>query len=161
MIQVLTRYSAFSWEPLTCSPYVLTQADPHRVFPTGGMGEVPPKDKNLLISPTGKFSPIDSPTKFLSPHQMTIVIIQENFIFSSCTIFILTSYSLYTQVMLILILINVQYLQNVVFGFEKSSNDQNHSSSSSCHPNKKISLAKLPIPPPLNAIWKTVSRIKF
>ena len=36
---------------------------------------------------------------------------------SSCTIFVLTSYSLYTQVMLILLLINVQYLQNVVFSF--------------------------------------------
>ena len=33
----------------------------------------------------------------------------------------LTSCSLYTQVMLILILIKVQYLQNVVFDFEKGS----------------------------------------
>ena len=31
------------------------------------------------------------------------------------------------QVMLILILIDVQYLQNVVFSFEKGSNSQNHS----------------------------------
>ena len=35
----------------------------------------------------------------------------------SCTIFILISYSLYTQVMLILI--DVQYLQKAVFSFEK------------------------------------------
>ena len=53
----------------------------------------------------------------------------ENFIFGcshcTCTVFILTSYSLYTQVMLVLILIDVQYLQNVVFSFEKRLNGQN------------------------------------
>ena len=53
----------------------------------------------------------------------------KNFIFScsnrSCTVFILTSYSLYTQVMLIIILIDVQFLQNVVFSFEKGANGQN------------------------------------
>ena len=36
--------------------------------------------------------------------------------------------------MLILVLINVQYILNVVFSFEKGSNDQNHSSSDSHHP---------------------------
>ena len=36
----------------------------------------------------------------------------------------LTSYSLYTQVMLMLILIDVQYLKNVGFCFEKHSNGQ-------------------------------------
>ena len=41
----------------------------------------------------------------------------------------ITSYSLYTQVKPILILINVQYLQNVVFGLEKGSNSQNQFSS--------------------------------
>ena len=51
MIQALTKYFVFSLEPLICSPYVLTQANPHRVFPTGGMGEVPPVDENLLILP--------------------------------------------------------------------------------------------------------------
>ena len=35
------------------------------------------------------------------------------------TIFILISYSLYPQIMLILILINIQCLQKVVFSFEK------------------------------------------
>ena len=35
------------------------------------------------------------------------------------TFFILPSYSLYSQVMLISILINVQYLKNIVFSFEK------------------------------------------
>ena len=38
------------------------------------------------------------------------------------TIFILTSYSLYTQVMLILIFINIQNLQKVVLSFEKGLN---------------------------------------
>ena len=49
------------------------------------------------------------------------------------TIFILTSYSLYTQVVLILILINVQYWQNVAFNFEISSSGQIHSASGSHH----------------------------
>ena len=40
--------------------------------------------------------------------------------------------------MLILILIDVQYLQKVVFCFEKGSNGQNHSSSASHHHIKKI-----------------------
>ena len=48
--------------------------------------------------------------------------------------------------MLIFILINVQYLQNVVFHFEKGSNGQNHSSSGSNHPIKK-SPANFHIPP--------------
>ena len=42
-------------------------------------------------------------------------------------------YSLYTQVKLILISINVQFLQNVVFNFEKGPNGQNHSFSGSHH----------------------------
>ena len=40
--------------------------------------------------------------------------------------------------MLILILIDVQYLSKVVFSFEKGPNGQDHSSSSSPHPIKKI-----------------------
>ena len=46
----------------------------------------------------------------------------------SCTIFNLTSYFLYTQVMLLLILTDVQYLQKVVFSFEQGLNGQNNSS---------------------------------
>ena len=46
----------------------------------------------------------------------------------SCTIFIFTSYSLYTQAMLILILIGVE--------FERGSNSHNHSCSSSHYPTK-------------------------
>ena len=65
------------------------------------------------------------------------VITLKNFIFScnhcSYTAFILTLYALYTLVMSVFILIDVQYLQNVVFSFENSSNGQNHSSSVSNH----------------------------
>ena len=40
--------------------------------------------------------------------------------------FFLTSDSLYTRVMLILKIIDLQYLQNVVFSIQKGSNGQNH-----------------------------------
>ena len=56
----------------------------------------------------------------------------------ACTIFVLISYSFHTQVMLILILIDVQYSQNVVFSFAKGLNCQNHFSSGSHHPVKKL-----------------------
>ena len=107
----------------------------------GRWGESPPLAENLLIpSPPGKihpnrFSPSDSyltHQRFTPPLNNNFhVITNKNFIFScrdcSCIIFILTLYSLYTHVMLILILINVPYLQNAVFSFEKGLNDQNHS----------------------------------
>ena len=47
--------------------------------------------------------------------------------------------------MLILILMNVRYLQNVAASFEKGSNGQNHSLSDSHHPTK-IHPAKRSIP---------------
>ena len=50
-----------------------------------------------------------------------------------CSIFVLMSYSLDTQVMSILILIDVQYSQNAVFRLEKCLSFQNHSSSGSIH----------------------------
>ena len=107
----------------------------------GRRGESPPLAENLLIpSPPGKIHPSRfSPSHSYLTHQRFTpplnnnfhVITNKNFIFScrdcSCIIFILTLYSLYTQGMLILILINVQYLQNAVFSFEKGLNDQNHS----------------------------------
>ena len=40
-------------------------------------------------------------------------------------------YIFYTQVILIVVLTDVQYLQNVVFNFERDSNSQNHFSSDS------------------------------
>ena len=80
---------------------------------------------HLENPPSGFYSP--PPLKVHSPllNNNLRVITQKNFIFScshcTCT-------SLYTQVMLIWILINVRYLQNVVFSFEKDSNGHNHSS---------------------------------
>ena len=62
----------------------------------------------------------------------------ENIIFSCshcyCTTFVLVSYSLDTQVMLILILIGMPYSKKAVFNFEKVLNPQNHSSSGSLDP---------------------------
>ena len=46
--------------------------------------------------------------------------------------------------MLISILINVQYLQNVAFSFEKDSSDQNHSLSDSHHPIEQSPQADFP-----------------
>ena len=49
--------------------------------------------------------------------------------------------------MLILILIDVQYLQNVSFSFEKGPYGQSHSSSDTHHPIKIPPPAKFPNPP--------------
>ena len=95
----------------------------------------PPIVENLFTSPTWKNPPSRLPppkvNSYLPPASLNInihLIIQKNFIFScrhsSCTIFILISYSLYTQVMLILILIDVQYLQNFALSYEKGLNGQ-------------------------------------
>ena len=63
--------------------------------------------------------------------------------------------------MVILILIDVQYLQKVVLSFEKDLNDQNHSSSGSRHPIKIPPSGGDSPHPPLNAIWKTLpSKLK-
>ena len=101
-----------------------------RVFPTGGMGGV------HFTSQKFAHSPLPSPPKVNSTQQKI-----KNVIFScshsSCTIFVLISYSFETQIMLILILIIVQYSQNAVFSFEKILNRQNHSSSGSYHLVKK------------------------
>ena len=60
--------------------------------------------------------------------------------------------------MLIVILVDAQYLQNVVFSFEKGLNGQNHSLWHSPPPTKKIFQAELGDSPlPLNAIWKTMN----
>ena len=67
--------------------------------------------------------------------------------------FILTSYSLYTQVIPILISIDVQYLQNVVFGFEKGSKGQNHSLSDSQHPIKKSLKQPFPFLHPISPYY--------
>ena len=114
---------------------------------------MPPLEKILLQQPPS--------TKFLFPlikglspatplpTQITIFLLElhKGFIFScshcSCTIFILNLQYLYIKVMLSLILINVKYLQNLVFSSEKSSNVQNHSLSDSHHSIKKFPLQNL------------------
>ena len=84
-------------------------------------------------------------------------------VIASMQFFFLTPYFLYTQVMLILVLMDVQYLQNVVI-FQKGSNCQMHFSLDSNHPIKKSphpSKIYFPhvggiSPAPLNTIWKTL-----
>ena len=57
-----------------------------------------------------------------------------------------------------LILIILQYLQNVVFSFEKDSSGQNHSLSDSHHSIEKSPLANFPSLLPLNTIWNILGR---
>ena len=91
---------------------------------------IPPHQRFVLPHPT-----LSKTIFILEPHK--------DFIFScshcSCSIFIWNLFSLYIQVMLILILIDVQYLQNLVCSFEKGSNVQNHSLSESHSSMKKFS----------------------
>ena len=57
--------------------------------------------------------------------------------------------------MLILILINVLYLKNVVFSFEKGSIGHSHSLLHSNLPIEKSPRANFPSPLPITTIWKT------
>ena len=105
---------------------------------------------SFSLPPHGKIpSFVESPTKFLSPSTKYQIPCFYLFSCSHCcyNIFlfsILTLYSsLYTQAMLILILINVHWLQKVVSSFEKGSNSQNHSSSDSHNPIKNFSYRKI------------------
>ena len=91
----------------------------------------------------------NNPSSSKLPHQIFIFLphqtrVFKNFIFScrhcSCTIFVLTLYSLYARFMLILVLMDIQYLQNIGFSFKKSLSDQNHSSSNSYHMTKISSI---------------------
>ena len=71
--------------------------------------------------------------------------------------------------MLILILIDVQYLHKAAFSFEKGSNCQNHSSSGSLHMVKQSPHPLLPSKisdfphwgncPTHTAIWKTLQKV--
>ena len=79
------------------------------------------------------------------PHQLKICSFLH---YSSSSIFVLISYSLDTQVMLILVLIDVQYSQKAVFSFEKGSNCQNHSSSDFLNLVKKSPPSKISNPRP-------------
>ena len=60
------------------------------------------------------------------------------------------------MVMLTVVLIDVQYIQNVVFSFEESSNCQNQSWSYSHHLIKKSPQQIFSFPLPFNDIWKTL-----
>ena len=109
-------------------------------FPYWGDGGSSPTSRKFAQPPTWKkSSPVDS-TKFLfRPHQRLIyVITNKNFIFNcshcSCTIFILTSYSLYTQGHANFDFNRCSIVTEVLFSFEKDSNGQNHSSLGTHHP---------------------------
>ena len=102
-------------------------------FPYWEDGKVLPPTKNLLIHPL--------PTKFLFPPTKSQFNPIKKTPFLAVVIapvpFFEISYSFETKIMLILILIDVQYLQNAVFSFEKFSISQNRSSSGSHHLAKK------------------------
>ena len=97
----------------------------YRVFPTGEMGESPNQQKICLFTPPHQIFILShqksiQPNKKIKTSFLAVVIASVPF---------LISYSFETQIMLILILIDVQYPQNAVFNFEKFSSCQNHSSS--------------------------------
>ena len=100
----------------------------------GGWGS-PPPTKNLPIHPPPHHIFISSHQKSMQTNKkirmefLDVVIAPVPFFFNS--------YSFETQIMLILILIDVQYSQNAVFSLEKFSNRQNHSSSGYHHLLKK------------------------
>ena len=107
-----------------------------------------PTGQNLLIHPAPhNESPSRLRPKVHPPHKTTIFVLKsnKNFIFS-------------LQVMLTLILINVQYLQNVVFSLENGSSSQNHSLSYSHYLIERFPLAKFPISLFLNATRKTLDK---
>ena len=86
---------------------------------------------NFLLPPPKATQP--PPPTPRPPYEITIFMLwgKNNLIFSrshcSYSIFVLPSHTLHTQVMLILILINAQYLQIVACSFAKCFNDQKHS----------------------------------
>ena len=99
--------------------------------------------------PPNRLLPLPPNVYPLPHHYATIFKLQpdKNSIFSwshcSYSIFVLISYSLDTQV----ILIDVQYSQEAVFSSEKGSKCQNHSSSGSLQLVKKFPPVKFPIGP--------------
>ena len=119
-------------------------------------GESPPHQRSIT---TKGQSPVLHKFSCYNP-------LKTSFLAAFCIHYTCTNiYSLYTQFMLILILIDVHYLQNIVFNFEKCSNGQNHSSSSSHHHINKIPSSKISYSSPLggvssilNTIWKTPVR---
>ena len=118
---------------------------PHQIF----IPPTPPK-VNPPLNNNFKLSPNSNKNSILSCSQC------------SCTIFVLILYFLDTQVILILVLIDVEYSQKAYFSFEKGMIGQNNSSSGSHHPVKKFPCKisdSLPhwggiSHPFLTAIWK-------
>ena len=117
----------------------------------------PPVPTKFLSLPTKTQSSSPSSTKWDSSSYnpmktsfLAVVIVPVPFLFFD------------VQVMLILILIDVQYSQNTVFSFGKGSNSQNHSSSGSRHPGKKIPPSKISdFPHPLTLFGKPRIQGKF
>ena len=131
----------------------------------GGMGELTPLAKNLLLPHTWKSSP--NQILFL-PHQKSIRLFKWTFssynlmktsflavVIAPVPFFVLISHSFETQAMLILILIDVKYSHNAVFSFEKAWKCQNHCSSGSHHLVKKKS------PQQCSILFDTKSEILF
>ena len=108
----------------------------HRVFRTEGDRGSPPHQAKIYSFPPPRKSPNFYPARTKQQFS-SYNLIKTVSIFScrhcSSSVFVLISYSLDTQVMLILILIDVQYSKKAVFSFEKGLNRQNHSSSGSLH----------------------------
>ena len=100
-----------------------------------------PLTPKFALLPTRKNSPCN---RLLLPHQIYNTIKTSFLIIAPVTFLFWTSYSLYTQVLLILILIYVQYLQNVVFSSEKYLNGQSHSKSYFHHSVKNLPQQNLP-----------------
>ena len=98
-----------------------------RVFPTWEIeGSPPPPPPPPPHQP--KFLPLDSShQRFIAPNEYQFLsyklIKTSSFdvVIDTVPFFILTSYSFYTQVILILILIDIRYLQNVVFQLRRKS----------------------------------------
>ena len=109
--KVYTGFSLLGWRSPTTNQKFAHSPLPHQIF-------IPFDQKSI------------QPNKKIKASILAVVIAPVPF-------FVLSSYSFETQVMLILILIDVQYSQNAVFSFEKFSNRQNHSSSDSHHLVKK------------------------
>ena len=66
---------------------------------------------------------------------------------------------MYRQAILILILINVQYLQKVAFSFKKGSNGKNHFPSGPYHPIQNIHPKNFQSPSPLMLFLKTLFQV--
>ena len=113
-------------------------------------GALPPIQRFSLLGEWGESAPPSEKFLILPPRKIPSTKI--------CSIFVLISYFFDTQVMLILILIDVQYSQKAVFNFERGSNCQNLSSSGSLYQVKKFAPVKYQIPTLLPPLTKYLPR---